>query len=85
MIMSLNIELVEILREMHGNAAQVSQMLSEIKKFHCEEPQIKMCTMKYLREAFGLSLADVTPVGGWCGLGGELSDEEINGLIQISR
>ncbi len=37
---------------------------------------------KYLREAFGLSLLEVKPTGGWTLAGtGELSDERLNDLI----
>ncbi len=81
--MTLNNELVGVLRNMHSDTAKVSKLLDKIKTAHEEEPQIKMYAMKYLREAFDLSIAEVTSVGGWSGFGGELSDEQIDSLIQI--
>jgi hypothetical protein len=82
-VMTLNNELVETLRAMRSSEAKVSQLLGEIKSVHDEEPQLKMYAMKYLREAFGLSMADATSVGGWSGFGGELSNDQIDNLIQI--
>lgn len=81
--MTLNNELIKMLRCMHSDAATVAQLLEKIKTAHNEEPQIKMYAMKYLREAFRLSMVDVTSIGGWSGFDGELSDEEINSLIKI--
>lgn len=81
--MTLDSELIDTLKTMHSNAAEISSLLSEIKSVHEEEPQLKIFAMKYLREAFGLSMADVTAVGGWSGFGGELSDDQINNLVQI--
>jgi hypothetical protein len=80
--MNTNNALVEKLRSMKKNGATIFELLEQIRFIHKEDPLIKPLSMKYFREAFGLSLPEVTPLGGWCGLGGELSNEQISELIK---
>jgi len=80
--MNINDELVEKLRIMRENGATVVELLEKIKSTHKEEQQIKPLCMKYFRESFGLSMSDITPIGGWCGFGGELSNEQVSELIK---
>jgi hypothetical protein len=43
----------------------------------------RLLALKYLREAFALSLRQVGPLGGWSADGtGELSDSQLNALLQ---
>ena len=82
--MTLNVQLIKKLREMQAANKIVSEMLTEILLVHREDPQIKVLSMKYFREAFGLSMAAVTPIAGWSGFGGELQDEQIDELINVN-
>ncbi|MEJ2613058.1 MAG: hypothetical protein P8179_24135 [Candidatus Thiodiazotropha sp.] len=80
--MNINSELVEKLRSMKTSGATIFKLLEQIQFTHKEDSLIKPLSMKYFREAFGLSMSEVTPLGGWCGFGGELSNEQINELIK---
>jgi hypothetical protein len=44
----------------------------------------KLALIKYMRAAFGLTLEQASPIAGWAGEGGELSDPQIDDLIAPS-
>jgi hypothetical protein len=41
----------------------------------------KIISVQCFHKAFGGGVAGVSPVAGWCGFGGELSDAEIDSLV----
>lgn len=41
----------------------------------------KLVSVQCLRKAFNAGIASVSPVAGWSGFGGELSDERVNSLV----
>jgi hypothetical protein len=44
---------------------------------HCE-----ITSIQCFREAFGAGIASISAIGGWTGFGGELSDAQIDALVQ---
>jgi hypothetical protein len=83
--MTLDRQLVVKLREMKETGVEASKMLEKIQLIHSDELQISLLCMKYLREAFNLSIPGVSPNCGWRGFGGELTDEQINGLVTLEN
>lgn len=79
--MMLDNSLIKELKVMKEKGVSVVDILKKIKNFHSDEPQIKLLCMKYFRESYGLSMSDVAPISGWCGLGGELTNEQITNLL----
>ena len=78
----INKELVDSLREKRAAGANVIELLNEIKHLQPEDISIQLLCMTYFREAFDLSLIEAAPLSGWCGFGGDLSDEKIIECIE---
>lgn len=66
---------------MKSQTASVTQMLRLIQSFLKEDPMIKPLSIRYFTAAFNLTFAEASPIPGWCGFGGELSDRQICKLI----
>lgn len=72
-------ELIKELRRLRGLGTPPSELLRYIKEKYPEDTHIAFSCMKYFREAFGLSIKQVSPIGGWCS--GELSDEKVDAFL----
>jgi len=58
-------------------------MLRELIDRSGPEPPHKLTLIKYMREAFCLSLQEASPIGGWASDGsGELDDSQLDGFIE---
>lgn len=75
----LDPELIEELRRMRKLGASPFDLLKHIKKKHPENIYIVFPCMKYFRDAFGLSIKQASPIGGWDS--GELSDLEVDAFL----
>ena len=80
--LNLNKKLVEKLRLMRADGANAVQLLDAIKCTLADYELSKPLCMKYFKESFRLSFSDVAPIGGWCGMGGELSNEQVCELLE---
>ena len=70
------------LRVMAKRGDTASQMLREIMRTYAPATPHNLPLIKCLREAFGLSLREASPIGGWAPDGsGELSDSRLDELI----
>jgi hypothetical protein len=79
----LNVELVQRLRTLARNGSTPSQIARELFRHVDLDPHPRLTALKYLREAFALSLRQVSPVGGWSADGtGELTDAQLDVLLQ---
>ena len=79
----LNPTLVAVLRDMARQGSSVPDMLREIIRQLAPQPAQTLTCAKYLRDAFGSSLHEVKPIGGWSADGnGELSDANLDQLIR---
>jgi hypothetical protein len=38
-------------------------------------------SLKSFRKAFDTGIASISPIGGWCGFGGELSDAQVDSFV----
>src|SRR5437899_1638413 len=78
----LNPEIVSRLRSMAGSGSTVAEMLREvIRAFAPHKPHL-LTLAHYFRAAFGLTLVQVKPLGGWSPDGrGELSDSQLHEFI----
>ena len=78
----LHSDLIERLRAMARDGETVPLMLQELARRLGPATPSVLTLAKYLRAAFGLSLLDVKPVGGWSPDGnGELSDAQVGEWI----
>src|SRR5712691_62310 len=77
-----NLEIVNGLRAMARKGYTVPQMLREVMRGAGPVMPHELALAQYLREAFGLTLAQVKPIGGWYPDGkGELSDAQLHEFI----
>jgi hypothetical protein len=78
----LHPEIIDQLRAMARNGDSVPHMLQQLARRLGPQTPSVLTLAKYLRAAFGLSLLDVKPLGGWSADGtGELSDSQVSELI----
>jgi hypothetical protein len=78
----LNQALIRDLRGMARKGATAPQMLRTILERAAPEQPQAVVLIKYLREAFALTLRQASPVGGWMpDNSGELSDAQLNDLL----
>src|SRR5260370_30510465 len=78
----LNQALIRDLHDMARRGATVPQMLRAVLDRTAPEPPPTIVLIKYLREAFGLTLRQASPAGGWMpDNAGELSDAQLNDLL----
>jgi hypothetical protein len=79
----LNPEILQRLRTLARSGSTPSQIARELFRQVDSQPHPRLTALKYLREAFGLSLRQVSPVGGWSADGtGELTDAQLDALLQ---
>ena len=84
----LNPTLLADLRSMARRGTSPAQMLRELAPQVAQEPPLKFTLIRYLRAAFGLSLQQASPVGGWAADGsGELTDANLDTFLapEIAR
>ena len=78
----LNPGIVGHLRVMAREGRPASGMLREVIASAVPTTLHKITLVKYLKEAFGLSLQQASPVAGWAPDGtGELSDAQLDELL----
>jgi hypothetical protein len=78
----LNRAILIHLRRMAQEGSTSSQMLREIIARLAAVPPHKIMLIKYMREAFCLSLQQAAPIAGWSPDGlGELNDSRIDELL----
>jgi hypothetical protein len=71
---------VDELREMASTGADVPSLLRRIQhSFGIND--CKLISVKCFHKAFGGGIAAVSPIGGWSGFGGELSDAEVESFV----
>jgi hypothetical protein len=74
--------IVQRLRSLAQEGRTVPELLRDIPTKLSPAKVHTLLLAKYMREAFGLSLLDVKPIGGWAfGGTGELSDARLNELM----
>jgi hypothetical protein len=79
---SMKQALLDQMRTMARQGATVPDMLHELIRHHVSEPCHTVTLIQYLRAAFGLSLQQAAPLGGWLpDRAGELSDAALDELI----
>lgn len=73
-------QVVDELREMASTGADVPSLLRRIQdSFRVRD--CKLASVKCFHKAFGGGIAAVSPIGGWSGFGGELSDAEVESFV----
>ncbi len=78
----LNPAVVHRLRDMARHGASVPQMLREILRSLAPERPHAVTVIKYIRDAFRLSLAQAKPIAGWFRDGtGDLQDAQLDELV----
>jgi hypothetical protein len=71
---------VNELRHMASTGADVPTLLRRIQhSFGMND--CKLISVKCFHKAFGGGIAAISPIGGWSGFGGELSDAEVQSLV----
>jgi hypothetical protein len=79
----LNSEILQRLRTLARSGSTPSQIARELFRQIESQPHPRLTALKYLREAFALSLRQVAPFGGWSADGvGELTDAQLDALLQ---
>jgi hypothetical protein len=78
----LDQEAIIHLRGLARKGASASKLLGAVKsKLAPEEPH-KLTLLKYMREAFGLTLQEASPIAGWSEDDtGELGDTDIDAFV----
>jgi len=78
----LNWEIVTHLQEVARGGGTAAQMLRDLNRRLAPEEAHPLTLIKYLRQAFHLTLQEASPIAGWSVDGpGELSDWQLNGLV----
>lgn len=71
---------VRELREMASTGADVPTLLRWVlNSFDLND--CRLISVKCFHKAFGGGVASVSPIGGWSGFGGELSDAQVQSLV----
>ncbi len=71
---------VNELRELAFTGADVPTLLRWIQS-SLDLTDCKLLSVKCFHMAFGGGIAAISPIGGWSGFGGELSDAEVESLV----
>ncbi len=74
-------DIIETLKRMKSNNATVVNMLKQIKQLNIEHSNIQLISLQCFRAVFNLSIGVVSPIAGWKGFGGTLTDHQINDLV----
>jgi hypothetical protein len=76
-------EILQRLRNLARSGSTPSQIARELFRQLDSQLHPQLTALKYLREAFCLSLRQVNPLGGWSADGtGELTDAQLDALLQ---
>ena len=71
---------VDELRSMASMGADVPTLLRQVQhSFGLND--CKLISVKCFHRAFGGGIAAISPIGGWSGFGGELSDTDVQLLV----
>ncbi len=76
----LIVEVSDELRAMATAGKDAAELLRHVQRAFGQE-DCKLVSVQCFRTAFGTGIACVSPVAGWCGFGGELSDDQVNSLV----
>ena len=68
------------LRSMVIDCVDVTSLLRRIQESF-ERKDCKILSVRCFHRAFGGSIAAISPITGWCGFGGELTDDKINSFV----
>jgi hypothetical protein len=71
---------VRELRAMAIVGSDVPALLRRVQDLFGQE-DCRLLSVKCFSEAFHAGVASVSPIAGWCGFGGELSDNQVNSLV----
>lgn len=71
---------VNELRYMASTGADVPTLLRRIQHLFGVD-DCKLISVKCFHKAFGGGIAAISPIGGWSGFGGELSDADVQSLV----
>lgn len=81
--------IVDELRTMAHAGANVPSMLRRIQQIVGPQGYIVFISLKSFRIAFDSGIASIKPITGWCGFGGELTDDDVehyvSGVIERYR
>jgi hypothetical protein len=73
---------VQYLRTLARNGASASELLRALGSRLAPAEPHKLTVLKYMRESFGLTLQEASPVAGWSADGtGELGDRDIDAFV----
>ena len=79
----LNPEILQRLRVLARSGGTPAQIARELFRQVDSQSHPRLIALKYLREAFCLSMRQVSPLGGWSADGtGELTDGQLDALLQ---
>jgi hypothetical protein len=74
-------ELVPHIQSMAVTGADVPSLLKHIQKV-AGRIDCKLLSVQCFSKAFNTGIGSVSSVAGWSGFGGELSDDQVNSLLQ---
>jgi hypothetical protein len=84
MMVPIKQEVVGRLTALACQGAPPSQILHHLAEWLPQSNARKVALIKYMRAAFGLTLEQASPIAGWAGEGGELSDPQLDDLMAAS-
>lgn len=71
---------VKDLRTMAAAGENVPSLLRHVQhsfgRMDCE-----LVAVQYFHKAFGAGVASISPIAGWCGFGGELTNAEVESFV----
>jgi hypothetical protein len=71
------VKLSNELRAMADVGEDVPTLLKHVQKSFGRR-DCKLVSIQCFHQAFGGDISSVSPIAGWCGFGGELSDDQVN-------
>jgi len=74
--------LVDELRAMAVGGESVPSLLRRVQRL-LGRTDCKLVSVQCFHQAFGAGIASVSPIAGWCGFGGELTDAEVDSLVGV--
>jgi hypothetical protein len=78
----LNQAVILYLRSLARSGASASQLLRALASKLAPEDTHKLTLIKYMRESFGLTLQEASPIAGWSPDGtGELGDADLDAFV----
>jgi hypothetical protein len=71
---------VDELRRIAVTGADVPSLLRRVQQLLGRE-DCKIMSVQCFHKAFDTGIAAISPIAGWCGFGGELTDAQVNSLV----